>query len=265
MHINKFLPAAFYFLQNVAGRGGPDKRLGVGVVSGQISPYRRDQLGNILEDATPQSPLCQVAEKPLHHAEPRGTGGGEMELEAGMAFGPCFHGRMLVGRIVITNQVDLFAGRRAPVDQIQKADSLLMPVLFHAGANDLSIGDIEGGEEGSGAIALVVMGHGLAASRFDRQARLGAVQCLDLTLFITREDDGMFGRAQVKAHDIFELFLEVLVVGELEGFDLMGLQPMGGPDTAHRGFTHAGFTRHAGTAPVGRPGGLGSGGELNDL
>lgn len=105
------------------------------------------------------------------------------------------------GSQVVTNQVDLFAGRRAPVDQVQKADPLLMPVLFYAGANDLSIGDIEGGEEGSGAITLVVMGRGLAASRFDRQARLGAVQCLDLTLFVTRGDDGMFGRAQAWMED----------------------------------------------------------------
>ena len=80
----------------------------------------------------------------------------------------------------------LFVGRSAPVDQVQKADPLLMPVSFHVGANDLSIGNIEGGKARSGAISLVIRRHGLAAPRFDSQARLGAVQRLDLTLFVTR-------------------------------------------------------------------------------
>ncbi len=136
-----------------------------------------------------------------------------MELEAGMPFCPCFYGSMMVLRIVITNQVNLFAGRRAPVDQVQKADPLLMLVLYHAGADDLSIGDIESYEEGCGPIEPVVMGHGLAVSQFQRQARLGAVQRLDLTPFIPREDDAMFCRAPLKTYDIFQLFSGVLDIG----------------------------------------------------
>jgi hypothetical protein len=90
-----------------------------------------------------------------------------------------------------------------------------MPVLYHAGDDDLSIGDIESYEKGGGPIALVVMGHGLAASRFQRLSRLGAVQRLDLTLFIPGEDDAMFRRAQLKTYDIFQLFSGVLVIGGL--------------------------------------------------
>ena len=116
---NQFLPATLYLLQNVAGGGGPDDRFRVGVVGGKASPDRCDPLGHILENATPQSPLRQIVEKPLHHVEPGGTGWGpdrretasrrlpegrraataKMELEVEMPFCPCYHGRVLVGRI----------------------------------------------------------------------------------------------------------------------------------------------------------------------
>ncbi len=115
LHINRLLAAVLYFFGNVAGRGGPDQGLGIGVVSGGVDLNRRNQLGHILKDAAPESALCQIAEKALHQVEPRAAGGGEVNLEAGMTSGPCFERGMLVGRIVITDQVDLFAGRRAPV------------------------------------------------------------------------------------------------------------------------------------------------------
>jgi len=60
-----------------------------------------------------------------------------------------------------------------------------MAVLLHALANDLAVGDIQGGKQRCRAIALVVVSHGLAPSLLDRQSRLRAVQRLNLALLVT--------------------------------------------------------------------------------
>jgi hypothetical protein len=48
--------------------------------------------------------------------------------------------------------------------------------------------DIEGGEQGGGAIALIIMCHGGAAPLLHRQSGLGAVKRLDLALLVDAED-----------------------------------------------------------------------------
>lgn len=64
----------------------------------------------------------------------------------------------------------------------------------HIAADDGAVEDVEGGEQGRGAVALVVMGHCPGPTRLHGQARLGAVERLDLALLIDGEDDGISGR-----------------------------------------------------------------------
>ncbi len=52
--------------------------------------------------------------------------------------------------------------------------------LLHAAADHGAVEDVEGGEQGGGAVALVVVGHGAAFAGLHRQAGLGAVERLDL-------------------------------------------------------------------------------------
>ena len=68
--------------------------------------------------------------------------------------------------------------------------------------------DIEGGEQGGGAIALIIMCHGGAAPLLHRQSGLGAVKRLDLALLVDAEDHGMGRRIDVEANDILELLGE---------------------------------------------------------
>jgi hypothetical protein len=58
----------------------------------------------------------------------------------------------------------------------------------HVLPDDGAIEDIEGSKQPGGAVAFVVMRHCAGAARFHRQARLGAVERLDLALFVDRED-----------------------------------------------------------------------------
>ena len=101
--------------------------------------------------------------------------------------------------------MDHLAGRHRALDGVEEADELLMPVALHAAADHGAVEHIEGGEQRGGAVALVVMGHGAGFARLERQARLGAIEGLDLGLLIDREDQGVLGRGQVEADDVLEL------------------------------------------------------------
>jgi hypothetical protein len=80
-----------------------------------------------------------------------------------------------------------------------------MPVPLHAATDDVAFQHVENGEQRGGAVALVVMGHGAAASALERQAGLGAVERLDLTLFGDRQDNRMRRRIDIQADNVGSL------------------------------------------------------------
>ncbi len=107
---------------------------------------------------------------------------------------------VLVGGVVVEDGVDHLAGRHGSLDGRDEADELLMPVARHAAADDLAFEHAEGGEQGRGAVALVVVGHGRAPARLQRQAGLGAVERLDLALLVDGHHHGVAGRVHVQTH-----------------------------------------------------------------
>jgi hypothetical protein len=70
------------------------------------------------------------------------------------------------------------------LDGIEEADELEVAVVLHAAADHGAVEHAERGEQGSGAVPFVVVRHGLAAPRLDRQSGLGAVERLDLALLV---------------------------------------------------------------------------------
>src|SRR5512140_189420 len=67
---------------------------------------------------------------------------------------------MLVGGVVVEDDVDHLAGRHLGLDRVQEADELLMAVALHVAADDGPVEDVERSEQGRGAMALVVVRHG---------------------------------------------------------------------------------------------------------
>src|SRR3954466_13091743 len=110
-----------------------------------------------------------------------------MEGETRMAIEPFADLRMLMGRIVVEDEVDGPSGGDLHLDLVEEADELLMPMLLHAAPDDLAFEHVEGSKQGGGAVAFVVMSHGGGAALLEGQARLGAVECLDLALLVDRE------------------------------------------------------------------------------
>ena len=69
-----------------------------------------------------------------------------MQVKAGIAAQPTFHAWVLVGGIVVHDQVQLEFSRGLVVDALQETDEFLMSVLRHAVANDLAIESVQSGE-----------------------------------------------------------------------------------------------------------------------
>ena len=148
--------------------------------------------------------------------------------------------------------MDRLVGRHLALDGIEKTDEFLVPVALHAAPDDLALQDVEGGEQGGGAVALVVVGHGGAASLLHRQAGLGAIEGLDLALLVEAEHDGVGRRIDIETDDFLELLGEFGIVGELERAHPMRLQPVPLPDAPHRGRADPYRLGHRRRGPMGR-------------
>ena len=98
---------------------------------------------------------------------------------------------MLVGDVVVEDDVDHPAGRHLGLDRVQEAHELLMAVALHVAADDGPVEDVERSKQGRGAMALVVVRHGAEPALLQRQARQGAIESLDLALLVERKHDGV--------------------------------------------------------------------------
>ena len=158
---------------------------------------------------------------------------------------------MLVGGVVVGDQVHVEVLRRLGIDAAQELEPFLVAMSLHALADHPAGGDIERGEQRGCAMALVVMRHGAAPAFLDRQAGLGAVERLDLALFVHREHQCLVRRIEIEADDILHLLDEPLVVRQLEGLHQMRLEFVRLPDALNAGVAEASRARHLADAPVG--------------
>jgi hypothetical protein len=102
---------------------------------------------------------------------------------------------VLVGGVVVHDQVQLdrLPGLRidgvavGPLDLAQEGDELLVAVLGLQRRGHLASGDLQGGEQGCGAVPVVVVRTTFDPTRLHRQDRDRPVQGLDLRLLINRD------------------------------------------------------------------------------
>src|SRR3546814_4819214 len=94
---------------------------------------------------------------------------------------------LLVGGVVVDDQMQVLVLGGLAVDGLEEPQPLLMSVELIGHRQYLAGKHVQCGKQGGHAIALVIVGHRLVASAFERKARLGAVECLNLGLFIDRK------------------------------------------------------------------------------
>ena len=192
----------------------------------------------------------EQTEPALHQVQPGGTGGREMNMEAGPLGEPVPDQRRLVGGVVVGNQVHVQLGGHLGLYGIEKLAELQGPVAAVALANHLTGPGIQSGEEGRGAVAHVIMGAPLGLARTQGQKRPGAVQGLDLGLLVHAQDQRPVRRVEVEPHNIPHLLDEEGVRRQLEGLGAVGLQREGTPDAAHGVVAQTGTPGHGPGAPV---------------
>ncbi len=169
-----------------------------------------------------------------------------------MADEPFLNLVLLVCRIVVENDVNGLVLRDLVLDPTQKADELLMPVPLHVLGNDCAVEHIERGKQRGRAVPLVIMGHGSGTALLHRQARLGAVKCLDLGLLVEGQHHRMSRRRDIEAGDIVKLLGESRIVGQLELPPAMRTEAMRFPDRLDGRGCQAGNVRHRAQCPMGR-------------
>lgn len=115
-----------------------------------VEPDLGEQLAHAGEGVAPDGLLGDEGEPAFDRVEPRGTGRSEVQVKARPAGEPRPHLRMFVTGVIVEDQMDGERRRHVGLHFAQKGEELLMPVARLAAGEDLTVGDIERGEERGG-------------------------------------------------------------------------------------------------------------------
>src|SRR5260370_42292236 len=107
------------------------------------------------------------------------------------------------------------------VDDVQETNELLMAMALHPLTDDLAFENVEGCEQGRGAMTFVVMRQGPGPALLHRQAGLGAVERLDLALLIDRQNNGVVWRTDIEPDGIQANISPLRVLQSAFDFDLI--------------------------------------------
>ena len=103
-----------------------------------------------------------------------------------------------MGSVVVDDDVDDLAGRRYDLDGVKEPNELLMAVALHTATDDPTVEHVQGDKQRGGAAALIVVRHRTDATLLHRQARLSAIERLDLRFLVDREHDGVRRRVDIQ-------------------------------------------------------------------
>ena len=234
------------------GVGGPREGFGVLIGFGDEAIDGSLEIDEGMEGPALEPASGEFGEEALDGVEPRAGCWCEVENEPLVTIEPGPDLRVLMGGVIVEDYVNGPAGWELSVDRVQETDELLVPVALHVAADDRPVENIQGGEQRCGSVALVVVSHGAKTPSLHGQARLGAVERLNLAFLVDGQDDGVGGRIDVKPDDIAQFADEIGVVRELELPIAVRLQAMGTPDAPDRAFTDADRRGHHRCCPVGR-------------
>ncbi len=98
----------------------PDKRFWVGVGGGQVFLEGVDQFRDALKASPPHPLFRQFPEPPLHQIQPRRTGGCEVQDSPRVFLQPLLYLRLLMGSVVVHDQVQQGAASKLPVTRRRK-------------------------------------------------------------------------------------------------------------------------------------------------
>ena len=222
----------------------------------QILSDGGDQFGHAGETATTDSLVGELSEPTLRQVQPGTRGRDEVQLKSWMSPEPRFHMRVLVGRVIVHDDMQIEFGRGFDIDLLEETGELLIPMARHAIPDHFAVKQAEGRKQGRRTVAFVVVRHRPATALLHRKTGLSAIKGLNLTLLIDAQHKGPVRGIKIQSDHIVELLDKPRVTAELEGLDAMGLEAMSVPDALDSHSTDALRLGHGPRAPM--RGGLGS-------
>ena len=195
--------------------------------------------------------LSDDAEPAFDLVEPGRIGWGVVDVIARSLGEPGFDFGVLVGGVVVDDQMDIEIVGHVGIDVTQEREEFLVSVAFLALADDLAAGDVQGGEQRCGAVSDVIMRDTFDIAQAHGQHGLGAIQRLHLGFLIDAQDHRVVGRIEVKAHDITHFFDEEGIVGDLEVALAVRLDTEEIEPALDGALGDAGFLRHRAHTPMG--------------
>src|SRR6202048_1918547 len=190
------------FGEDGTGGLGPNEGLWIVIVVGNVAVDGGLEVDDRAKAAALEPSTGERREEGLHRVQPGSRSGSEVEGPARMVGQPGGALGMLMSSVIVGDGVNDLAGRHSGLDGVEEADELLMAVTLHAAAKHRALQNIESGKQGGCAVALVIVGRGSRLAGLQWQARLGAVECLDLALLVDRQDDGVCRRAPIKGDEV---------------------------------------------------------------
>src|SRR2546430_17524428 len=101
-----------------------------------------------------------------------------------MTFKPALNFGMRVRAVIDHHQMQPCGSGRLLIQPAQESQKFLVSVTFKTLAHDTTLQNLQSRKQRCGSIAFVIVRHCAAAPLLHRQARLRAIQCLDLALLI---------------------------------------------------------------------------------
>ena len=128
-----------------------------------------DQVFDAPETTSANRLLGDEPEPTFDLIEPGRVGGSVVDLEARSLCQPESYLGMLVGGVVVYDQMNIKSLRHGLIDALEELKELLMPMTCLALGQDSAGGDVERGEQGGGACGVGL----LAGERLDSACRAG--------------------------------------------------------------------------------------------
>src|SRR5215472_4983199 len=245
-----YFTEAFQLRENRISGGRPHKGTPVEIVIDDIGVDLLHQLFDTAEGAAPNGLLSDEPEPALDLIEPTRIGRGVVQMIARMSGEPGLDLGMLMGAVVVRDQMNLQPRRNAGVEMFEKAQKLLVAVARLALGDNRTMQHVERREQSGGAVAVIIVGYAFDVAQAHRQHRLGTFQRLDLALLVDAQHQRLVRRIEIQTHDVAHLLYEERVGRELEALSAMRLQTEQREIATHRALGDAaGFGRQA-HAPV---------------
>ena len=162
-------------MEDGVGGRGPHEGPGIGVVVVGEAADLLLELGDGGEGTAADGLLRDEVESDLDLVEPGGVGGGEVDVVAGPVGEPALDAGVLVGAVVVDDEVDVEVWGHVGVDVLEEAQEFLVAMARPALGKDPAGGDVQGREEGGGAVADVTVRDALNVAQSEEgQEGLGA-------------------------------------------------------------------------------------------